>query len=400
MRVCLIATELAGYSRSYGGFGVVTRDIAKGLADRGLEVYVVVCRQPGQKPIEVDKDGFTVISCPLPLYTGIGRVKRFKSIFELIDADIYHSEEPSVGTSLAIEAVPHKKHIITFQDPRTIEDRKIDWGTYSKRQMIKFRMSYYFSVRKHAKKADALFCQAKYVIPKAIKIYGLKRIPGVLPNPVKIPAERIIKDPNPTVCFLGRWDVRKNPELFFELAKGFPNVKFIAAGACRTDPKRDKMLREKYKNVPNLTMPGWIDSNAKAKILGKSWILINTSYRECLPISYIEAASYKCAIISYENPDDFPEKFGYWAKKVDIEEYSKGLRFLLENDRWKYLGLKAYEYVKSTFEYNKVIDKHVSIYEEVMKVPKTKSPAKLIWRGSPGSGIKSTMKKLYHIIKP
>lgn len=400
MRVCLIATELAGYSKSYGGFGVLTRDIAKGLADRGLEVYVVVCRQPGQKPIEVDKDGFTVVSCPLPLYTGIWRVKRFKSIFELIDADIYHSEEPSVGTSLAMEAMPQKKHIITFQDPRTIEDWKKQWGAYSKRQIIKFRISYYFSVKKYVKKADALFCQAKYIIPKAMKIYNLHKPPGFLPNPVEIATERIIKDSNPTVCFIGRWDAIKNPELFFELAKHFPNVKFIAAGSCRTDSERDKILREKYKNIPNLIMPGWVNDDEKSRILEKSWIMINTSYKECLPISFIEALSYKCAILSYVNPDNFPEKFGYWAKKVDIEEYSKGLRFLLENDRWKYLGLKGYEYAKNTFEYNKVIDKHISIYEEVMKIPKTKSAAKLIRRGLPGSRIKSIIKSLCHMVKP
>jgi len=399
MRVCLIATELDGYSKSWGGFGVLTRDIAKGLADRDLEVYVVVCRQPGQKPIEVDKDGFTVISCPLPLYTGIWRVKRFKSIFELIDADIYHSEEPSVGTSLAMESMPHKKHIITFQDPRTIEDWKKQWGVYNKRQITKFRISYYFSVKKYVKKADALFCQAKYIKPKAMKIYNLHKTTGVLPNPVKIPTERIIKNSNPTVCFIGRWETIKNPELFFELAKRFPNVKFIAAGACRTDSERDKMLREKYKNIPNLTMPRWVNNDEKSKILEKSWIMINTSYKECLPISFIEASSYKCAILSYVNPDNFPEKFGYWVKEVDIDEYSKGLSFLLENNRWKNLGMRGYEYVRNTFEYNKVIDKHIKIYEEVMKLPKKESVAKVVWRRLPESKIKSIIRKLYYITK-
>jgi len=399
MRVCLIATELAGYSKSYGGFGMLTRDIAKGLADRGLEVYVVVCRQSGQKPIVVDEGGFTGISCPLPLYTGITGVRRFKSIFELIDADIYHSEEPSVGTSLAIEAMPHRKHIITFQDPRTIEDRKIDWGIYSKSWVIKFMISHYFSVKRHIKKANAFFCQAKYIIPKVVKIYNLKRIPKFLPNPIKLPTEPIIKSLQPTVCFLGRWDVRKNPELFLELAKRFPNVKFIAAGASRTNPERDKMLREKYKNIPNLVMPGWVDDTEKSKILEKSWIMINTSYRECLPVSYIEAVGYQCAIISYENPDDFPDNFGYRAKKVNIDEYSKGLRFLLENNRWKDLGMRGYEYVKSTFEYNKVIDKHIKFYEEVMELPKKHSVARIIWKCLPESRIKDAIRNFYYAVR-
>ena len=400
MRVCLIATELAGHSKRYGGFGVLTRDIAKGLTERGLEVYVVVCRQHGQKPIVVDKEGFIVVSYPSPLYTGIRRAKRFKSLFELIDADIYHSEEPSVGTSLAIKAMPHKKHIITFQDPRSIKDWKKQWKDYSKMDVLKFKISYYFSVKKYVKKADALFCQAKYIIPKAMKIYNLRRTPKFLPNPVKIPSKVIKKNAHPTVCFLGRWDKIKNPELFFELAKNFPEVKFIAAGACRSAPQRDRMLREKYKKVKNLKMLGWVNEDEKAKILEESWIMINTSFKESLPISFIEASAYKCAILSYVNPEDFPKNFGYRAKEIDIMEFSKGLRFLLENDRWKNLGMQGYEYVKSTFEYNKVIDKHIELYEEVMKLPKTESVAKVIWRHVPENRIKRVVKKLYHVIKP
>ena len=399
MRVCLIATELAGHSKSYGGFGVLTRDIAKGLADRGIEVYVVVCRQPGQKPIAVDGEDFIVVSLPLPSYTGIWRVKRFKSVFEAIDADIYHSEEPSVGTSLAIEAMPHKKHIITFQDPRTIEDRKVDWGVYSKKEVIKFMLSYYFSVKRYVKRADALFCQAKYIIPKTMNLYGLKVAPGFLPNPVKIVSKAIVKDSRPTVCFLGRWDTRKNPELFFELAKCFPDIKFIAAGASRTNPVRDRILRKKYGGIPNLFMPGWVNGKEKSDILEESWIMINTSYRECLPVSYIEAAMHKCAIISYENPDDFPKNFGYRATKVNIEEYSKGIRFLLENDRWKQLGEKGYEYVKNTFEYNKVIEEHIKTYEEVLRLPKKHSLLVNAWKYLPENMFKRLLRNLYHIVK-
>ncbi len=398
MKICLIATELAGYSRTYGGFGVLTRDIAKGLASRGVEVYVVIPRQQDEKPIKMDEHGFTVVTIPISPYTGIYGVKRFKSIFEMIDADIYHSEEPSVGTALAMEAMPRKKHIVTFQDPRTMEERKIDWGSYKGLQVFKFRASYYFSVKKHIKKADGLFCQAKYIIPKVMKMYSLKTTPGFLPNPVKIPDKPLVKDSYPTVCFLGRWDTRKNPELFFELARQFPHVNFIAAGASLTNPERDRKLREKYGNIPNLVMPGWVNNIEKSKILEKAWIMINTSYRECLPVSYLEASSYQCAIISYENPDDFPEKFGYHAKEVNFDEYARGLKFLLEDNKWKKLGNLGYEYVRSTFEYDKVIDEHIEIYEDVMRLRKKHITVKNIWKRLPESKIKSMIGSFYRIL--
>jgi len=371
MRVCLIATEIFAHG-IYGGFGALTRKIARGLSNKGIEVYVVMPRQPGQKPVE-QLDNFTVISYPGGLYTGLRSSIHYKSIFQLIQADIYHSEEPSIGTFLAQQAIPQKKHVVTFQDPRTMEDRKREWReagssgiSLLKREII-FRVSY-FNIKRAIRRANALFCQAWYAIPKAIRIYGLTKSPKFLPNPVEIPERSIKKADEPTVCFLGRWDPRKRPEIFFELAKRFPRVKFIAMGACQPHfAERDRLLRERYKNVPNLIMRGWVFEEEKSKILEKCWILINTSWRECLPVSYLEACAHKCAILSHENPDDFAKNFGYWAKKGDIEDFAEGLRFLL-GGKWKELGEKGRRYVSRVHEFNKVIDKHIEIYRELLEM--------------------------------
>jgi hypothetical protein len=37
----------------YGGFGRATRIIGRELVKRGYEVYAVVPRRPGQKPVEL-----------------------------------------------------------------------------------------------------------------------------------------------------------------------------------------------------------------------------------------------------------------------------------------------------------------------------------------------------------
>jgi len=149
MRICLIATEIFAHG-VYGGFGALTRKIARGLSNKGIEeVYIVMPRYPNQKPVEVI-DNFTVVSYPgSGHYRGIRNSMRYKSIFELIDADVYHSEEPSAGTYLAQKSVPQKKHIVTFQDPRTLEDWKEEWQAEGLDKMSimkresKFRISYF-----------------------------------------------------------------------------------------------------------------------------------------------------------------------------------------------------------------------------------------------------------------
>ena len=134
-----------------------------------------------------------------------------------------------------------------------------------------------------------------------------------------------------------------------------------------TDAERDKILREKYKNIPNLVMTGFVSEEEKSRILEESWILVNTSWRECLPVSYLEACAHKCAILSHENPDDFAKNFGYHAEIGDLNDFERGLGWLIEEDRWKELGKKGYEYVKEVHEFNRVIDNHITVYEEVLE---------------------------------
>jgi glycosyltransferase involved in cell wall biosynthesis len=367
MRVCFIATEIFAYE-VYGGFGALTRMIARGLSERGINVYVVMPRYPQQKPVEI-MDGFIILSIPSEKLSSY----KYRYIYRLIDADIYHSEEPSLGTYIAQKVTPEKMHIVTFQDPRTIEDRKVEWEylNLTKTERLKLDLTtriFYYLTKKAVKRADALYCQARYAIPKVMKVYELKNPPEFLPNPVEIPERDIKKSDEPVVCFLARWDPRKRPEYFFELAKIFPDVKFIAMGKAQPHfAKRDKMLREEYGKIPNLIMTGFVSEKEKSKILERSWILINTSWRECLPVSYLEACAHKCAILSHENPDDFAKNFGYHARIGDLKDFEKGLKWLLEDDRWKDLGEKGYEYIKEVHEFNKVIDKHIEIYRKLLE---------------------------------
>lgn len=358
MKVCFVVSQLFAWGK-YGGFGSLTRTLGSELAKRGIEVYAVVPRRKGQRPVEY-LDGITVMSFPPR------SIFASKKLYQLCDADIYHSEEPSIGTYIAMKAMPKRKHIVTSQDPRDNNDWIVEYSYYPIHKKLLFPLFYLYEtnpyVKKSVKNADAVFCQAKYIVPKVKSMYGLTNNLLFLPNPVSIPNAGFKKSDDPTVCFLARWDKRKNPEIFFELAKKFPNVKFIAMGKAHHE-RWDKFLRKKYSDLPNLEMPGFVSSEQKKEILEKSWIMVNTAARECLPVSFLEAAAFKCAILSQENPDNFAENFGYHVKNDD---YLSGLKFLLDNNRWIESGEKGYEYVKKIHELNKVIDQHIAIYKKLL----------------------------------
>ena len=203
--------------------------------------------------------------------------------------------------------------------------------------------------------------------------YGLQRPPEFLPTPVAIPDE-VSKAECPTVCFVSRWDGRKRPELFFELARAFPHVNFIAVGGAQ-DQERDSRLRAVAAGIPNLRLTGIIDqfrSGELHEVLSRSWVLVNTSPREGLPNAFLEAAAHRCAILSFADPDRFASRFGCHASEGAL---GAGLEFLLSDHRWKALGQAGYGHVKRVFAVESAVDAHLAIYEGLLRPAALRHPA-------------------------
>jgi glycosyltransferase involved in cell wall biosynthesis len=343
----------------YGGFGRATRIIGRELVKHGIEVFAVIPRRNGQREFEV-LDGIKVYSFPKtnPFYA--------RKLFKECNADIYHSEEPSFGTYLAMKEMSDKIHLVTSRDPRFLSDwlKEFKDPSYNKFQVL---ANYFyednFFVKKSVQMANKVFCSALFLNKKVWKKYSLKNEVLFLPTPIEVSSKKIIKSEVPTVCYLGRWDKRKKPELFFQLAKSFPEIKFIAVGKARNNTY-DRYLREKYSKLKNLKMTGFInqfETDELSKILETSWILVNPATREGLPNSFLEALANKCAILSSLNPEDITERFGYHAIDGNFEE---GLKKLLDNDNWRIKGEQGQNYVKENYELNRSIDEHINIYKK------------------------------------
>ena len=359
MKVCLISVEIFAWGK-FGGFGRATRTIGRELAKTGVDVHAVVPLRLDQKPIE-HLDGITVHGfSPWAPWDA-------KKILKEIDADIYHSCEPSMATYYATRVAPHRKHMVTFRDPRD----SYDWWLELVRPSLGYHQvihNYLYEnnplVRASIGRMDAIYTIGKCLVPKVARMYNCPVEPEFLPTPVSIPPA-INKASKPTVCYMARLDRRKRPELFLDLAEQFPEVDFIAAGKSR-DPQWDAFLREKYGHLPNLELTGFIDqfaSNKHAEILEKSWVMVNTATREALPNSFIEAMSHQCAIMSHVNPDDIASNFGYHAQQDD---FAHGLKTLLADGQWKKQGMKGYQYCVETFETRAAIARHLEIYHRLL----------------------------------
>src|SRR5689334_8460213 len=189
MKLCFIVSEFFGWGK-YGGYGTATRVLSAELVRRGFEVTVVTPAR-GEQPHQEKIEGITVLSFPPhALSTQL-------ELLRSTQADVYHSQEPSLGTWLAMKAAPERTHIVTCRDTRVSVDWLIELRSWildrSFRTLLTFPYENNPLVRRAVRAADAVFCPNEFSRPLAQQKYRLREMPGFLPNPVRPPKVPIVK---------------------------------------------------------------------------------------------------------------------------------------------------------------------------------------------------------------
>jgi glycosyltransferase involved in cell wall biosynthesis len=358
MKLCFLVSEYFRWGK-YGGYGTSTRLLATALASHGFDVTILTPRR-GEQPEEEIVDGVRVISYRAQNFALLNRYCRD------LAADVYHSHEPSLAAVVARRAMPRSRHIITCRDTRMLRDWLIEMRAWIRDRSWRTLLSVPYEnnpwVTQVVRMADGVYCPNHFSRELAQKKYKLSSKPGFLPSPICVPTEAVRKAATPTVCFAGRWDARKRPEMFLGLAAEFPHVRFIALGQGRT-AEYDSRIRRRYGAMPNVELPGFIDQFASPRffeLLGSSWVLVNTSLREGLPRSFMEAATCGCAILSRVDPDEFASRFGFCAGH---DNFAEGLAWLLKDDRWRALGEAGRDYVSGTYNLDAAVAAHIEVYE-------------------------------------
>lgn len=361
MRVCLVCSEIFAWGK-YGGFGRSTRMLGRELVKRGVEVVAVVPRRPGQETEET-LDGMRVLSFAPRNLREAGRR------YEQAQCEIYHSQEASLGSFLAQRAAPKARHIISFRDHKFWRDWLVEIAYPSQNRLKTVIASFYERnalVRRAVLRADRLLCASPHLQEPIQRAYRLAALPEFLGSPVSIPAHAPRKSATPLVCFVGRLDRRKRPERFIELAARFPAVEFVMAGTAQ-DAAYEAALRRSAAGLQNLTMTGFLqqfEAPALEKLLERSWVLVNTSAREGLPTSMIEALAHRCALLAQVDVAGVVALFGYHASDGNLVA---GLEWLLEGGRWKNLGERGFERVRQHFSCDEVLKRHLVVYDELME---------------------------------
>jgi len=355
-RICLVTSIFHGFGK-IGGFGTMAKSLAMVLVQNNYEVIVATPRRKKQEPV-TEIAGFTVLGLTMAQLLN-------PKVYKRIGADLYHSQSPNLMSVAAMLGCRGALHVITCRDPRSLRDWIIEIRDATWRRKIRNVALMFFEegplVAWSIRRADCVAYAARFLQSKIERMYGPKVPLTFLPNIESVPAVLPKKADTPTVCFVGRFDRRKRPELFIDLARKFPDVSFLMVGRAE-DAKQQQMVEELARPVRNLRLTGYVDKFGDKEfydIYAMSWILVNSASREAHPLTFFEAAGRGCAIMSFVNPDNFASEFGYWAANEDVEQ---GLRYLLDNDNWRAAGEKGFRYVKQHYRYDVAANAHLTLY--------------------------------------
>ena len=163
---------------------------------------------------------------------------------------------------------------------------------------------------------------------------------------------------NLKLCTLGRIGYQKNPELFNQIAKEFPENKFTWIG--------DGDLKEKLTSE-NIYVTGWQERRQVLEILNNNDIFILTSLWEGLPIALLEAMYMKkiCIVSNcIGNRDVINKNNGFVCANID--EF-KNVINNIKSGKCNIDELKenAYNDIFNVYNTKRMINEYKEIYEKL-----------------------------------
>ncbi len=201
--------------------------------------------------------------------------------------------------------------------------------------------------------------------------------PGVYPvksidNKILDEAEKLLKDKNPRLITVSRFDKRKNHEKVImalrNLKEIYPNIIYTCIGLGEEEENIKKLVKELSLEKQVLFLKD-ISQSLKNALIAKSNLFVMPSiiYKKSVEgfgIAYVEAAQYGVPSIGGKDggaSDAIKDKeTGIICDGNNLDEIYSSIDLVLKNNSYKELGKKAKDYV-TKFEWNNIVSEYLKI---------------------------------------
>jgi glycosyltransferase involved in cell wall biosynthesis len=189
---------------------------------------------------------------------------------------------------------------------------------------------------------------------------------SILQNAIEIP-DHVSSYNGSYVLYLGNVRIQKGIELFCDVANILSEIKFVIVG----DGFDFISVRDKYKNVNNITFTGYLKRNEKEKIIrGAKFLYFPTLCWESFGMTIIEAYSYGKPVLTTgmggTNELVIHGKTGIINPSLDPISQAQSAKMLWNELEIKDIFFETCIKYSQEFSLKKHIDSLVSIYKSII----------------------------------
>lgn len=357
-----------------GGVEIVVEELSTRMAKKGIDVtcynrsgkHALDKKQEVEnikeykgvklkKVLTIDKKGLAAMTSS---FFGSIRI-----LFSKNNVVHFHAEGPSAMIPI-IKFFSKKRIVVTIHG---LDWQRAKWGGFATKYIK-------FGEKMAVKYSDEIIVLSENVQKYFKEKYN--RDTNFIPNGVNEPEIKeanIIKEKfdlnkDNYILFLGRIVPEKGIHYLIDAYKQiYTDKKLVIAGGASDTSSYYQELIENSKNNEKIIFTGFVQGQELEELYSNAYIYVLPSDLEGMPLSLLEAMSYKnCCLTS-----DIPEcqtvmgEKGITFKKSNVKELKEKLQYLVDNvDVVNGYKNKSQEYVLRKYNWDEVLDKTLKLYKK------------------------------------
>lgn len=352
-------------SRS-GGVEIVVQKLSEKLVLYGIKVDVYNRYEPGKKKISSYKGiriyhSFTIHKKNLDAIIA-AFFSTLQAIFRHYDVLHYHAE----GSCLMLW-LPHlfrKRIVVTIHG---LDWKRAKWSRFASKMLL-------LGEKSAVKFADQIIVLSEDMEKYFWKRYHRKTV--YIPNgvePVKkrdcrLIREKYLLEEGDYILFLARIVPEKGLHYLIQAYKQLnSDIKLVVAGDCPYAQEYGRYIKELSENRKDIVFTGFVEGELLEELFSNAAIYVLPSDIEGMPISLLEAMSCGCCCLVSDIPENLhvAENCVESFEAGNTESLCKKLEQMIKDpDACKRLGMKARDYVLKHYDWEKVAERTVEVYEQ------------------------------------